>query len=317
VGQLGQDEPVAEGGQHHHHEDKYGLLLGRAEIHRGRRYLSRRIGRSQNGLEGWSSWPRPRAGWPPRSAGSADAGLGFGPAADRCLALTAGHPLDGQAGAEPPLLLPLPRPPLLPPLPLLPPVPLLPLLAPVLRLMGGAEAERAETREGLEEPEDAARVRGPTGPTPAELPAPRDQAAAAPDAADDPDAPDDPDDPDAPDDPLLPDLGGRSSGGATRPPPLAASGMFGLRVVPAAPTPLTTRREPVLVSPSPSAGGGASGRSREAYASLEALATLPARAAVSAEAAVPAATPAPAPTAAPAATAATAPGLRRAHRAAR
>jgi len=237
--------------------------------------------------------------------------LGFGPAADRCLALTAGHPLDGQAGAEPPLLLllpALPRPPLLPPVRLLPPLP------PVLRLMGGADAERAGTREGPEEPEDAARVRGPAGPTPAELPAPRDQPAAVPETPETPDAPANPDAPGAPDDPLLPDLGGRSSGGATRPLPLAASGMFGLRVVPAAPTPLTTRREPVLVSPSPSAGGGASGRSREAYASLEALATVPAR---SAEAAVPAATPAPAPTAAPAATAAAVPGLRRAHRATR
>jgi hypothetical protein len=310
VGQLGQDEPVAEGGQHDHDEDEDRLLLGGAEIHRGRRYLSRRIGRSQNGTEGWSSWPRPRAGWPPRSAGSAGAGaagFGFGPAPDRCLPLTAAHPLDGQAGPEPPLLPLPPRLPRKPPLPL----PLLPVL-PVLPVMGGAdpaEAERAETREGPEEPEDAARVRGPTGPTAAERPAPRDQPEA---------------DPEAPDDPLLPDLGGRSSGGATRSPLLAASGTFLLRAVPAALAPLTTRREPVLVSPSPSAWGGASGRSREAYASLDALATVPARAAASAEAAdpaapapAPAATPAPAPAATPAATAAAWPGLRRAHRAAR
>jgi hypothetical protein len=169
--------------------------------------------------------------------------------------------------------------------------------------MGGAdpaEPERAETREEPEEPEDAARVRGPTGPPDTERPAPRDQ----------PDA-----DPAVPAGPL-PDLGGRSRGGAARP-PLAASGMFLWRAVPAALTPLTTRRPPELASPSPSAGGGASGRNREAYASLDALATVPARAAESAEAAEPAATPAPAPAATPAATAAAWPGLRRAHRAAR
>jgi hypothetical protein len=49
--------------------------------------------------------------------------------------------------------------------------------------------------------------------------------------------------------------------------------------------PLTTRREPLPAAPSPSAGGGASGRSREAYASLDALDTVPARAAASAVAA--------------------------------
>jgi translation initiation factor IF-2 len=179
-------------------------------------------------------------------------------------------------------------------------------------MMGGAgleEPERAETREGPEDPEDAARVRGPAWPAAAERPAPRDQPAADPAA---PAAPEVPDDPAGP----LPDLDGRSSGGATRL-PLAASGMFGLRALPAALTPLTTRRPPVLVSPSPSAGGGASGRNREAYASLDALATVPARAAVSPEAGVPAATPAPAPAATPAASAAAWPGLRRAHRAAR
>ena len=183
--------------------------------------------------------------------------------------------------------------------------------------MGGAEPvepERAETREEPEEPEDAARVRGPAGPTPAELPAPRDQPAAVPETPETPDAPEAAGEPD---DPLLPDLGGRSSGGATRSPLLAAAGILGLRAVPAALAPLTTRREPAEVSPSPSAGGGASGRNREAYASLDALATVPARAAPSAEAADPAATPAPAPAATPAATAAAWPGLRRAHRAAR
>jgi hypothetical protein len=180
-------------------------------------------------------------------------------------------------------------------------------------MMGGAglaEPERAETREGPEDPEDAARVRGPAWPAAAaERPAPRDHPAA------DPAAPAIPEVPAAPAGPL-PDLGGRSRGGATRP-LLAASGMFLFRAVPTALTPLTTRRPPVLASPSPSAGGGASGRNREAYASLDALATVPARAAESAEAAVPAATPAPAPAATPAATAAAWPGLRRAHRAAR
>jgi hypothetical protein len=125
--------------------------------------------------------------------------------------------------------------------------------------MGGAglaEPERAETREGPEDPGDAARVRGPTWPAAAERPAPRDQPAADPAA---PAVPADPADPAGP----PPDLGGRSSGGATRP-LLAASGTFLLRAVPVALTPLTTRREPVLVSPSPSAGGGASGRNREA-----------------------------------------------------
>jgi hypothetical protein len=178
--------------------------------------------------------------------------------------------------------------------------------------MGGAdldEPERAGSREGADDPEEAPRVRGPAWPEATERPAPRDQ----PDA--DPETPPDPPDPPDPA-AALPDLGGRSRGGATRP-PLAASGMFLWRAVPAALTPLTTRRPPELASPSPSAGGGASGRNREAYASLDALATVPARAAESAEAADPAATPAPAPAATPAASAAAWPGLRRAHRAAR
>jgi hypothetical protein len=30
---LRQDEPIAQGGQHHHDEDEYGLLLAGTEIH--------------------------------------------------------------------------------------------------------------------------------------------------------------------------------------------------------------------------------------------------------------------------------------------
>jgi hypothetical protein len=68
------------------------------------RYLSRRFGRSQNGAGGFSSWPRPLAAWLPwlpwlpGSAGSAGGGVDLGAGPDRCLALTAGQPLDGQAG---------------------------------------------------------------------------------------------------------------------------------------------------------------------------------------------------------------------------
>ena len=93
-------------------------------------------------------------------------------------------------------------------------------------MMGGAgldEPERAGSREGAEDPEDAARVRGPAWPAATDRPAPRDQ----PDA--DPETPPDPAAPAA----ALPDLGGRSRGGATRP-LLAASGMFLWRAVPAA-----------------------------------------------------------------------------------
>jgi hypothetical protein len=129
-------------------------------------------------------------------------------------------------------------------------------------MMGGAglaEPERAGTREEPEDPEDAARVRGPAWPAAAERPAPRDQPAV------DPETPVDPAPPAAPVVPAdpLPDRGGRSSGGATRS-LLAASGTFLLRVLPMALTPLTTRRPPELASPSPSAGGGASGRNLEA-----------------------------------------------------
>jgi hypothetical protein len=169
--------------------------------------------------------------------------------------------------------------------------------------MGGADpAEPERPRDAPAGPGDAARERGPTGPGATERPAPRDQPdadPATPLAAG----------PAGPAGPLVAERGGRSSGGATRLPPLSASGAFLLRAAP--PAPLITRREPGLASPSPSAGGGASGRSREAYASLDALATVPA------EAADPAAAPALAPLATPAATAAAWPGFRRAHRAAR
>jgi hypothetical protein len=62
-----------------------------------------------------------------------------------------------------------------------------------------------------------------------------------------------------------PARGGRSRGGATRPPPPpSASAAFLARAEPAPLNPPATRREPELTSPSPSAGGGASGRSRDA-----------------------------------------------------
>jgi hypothetical protein len=268
------------------------------------RYLSRRFGRSQNGAGRGSSWSRPLAAWPllaawpPRWAGaSASAGgwVGFGAGPDRCLAVTAGHPLDGQAG------------------------PCWPELPPLIGGGGAAPPERDEP-EDLAGPvgpaADAARAREAAAPVDDERPAPRDQpdaAALAPPPFDRPalepfDRPalDPPPCALGPPGPLAPDLDGRSSGGATRP-PLSASGAFLLRAA-LAPTPVTTRREPVLASPSPSAGGGASGRNRGAYASLDALSTVPA-AAASAVVAVPAPT--------PAATAAAWPGFLRAHLAAR
>ena len=150
-------------------------------------------------------------------------------------------------------------------------------------------------------PPDVARDREGAGPAAAERPAPRDQLEAALAAA-----------------PLppVPGLGGRSSGGAVRA-PLSVSGMFLLRARLAAAAP---RREAGLVSPSPSAAGGASGRNRDAYASPAAAGpVLPVPAATSPDVAAAAAarrarTHAPA---TPAATAAAWPGLRRAHRAAR
>jgi hypothetical protein len=94
-------------------------------------------------------------------------------------------------------------------------------------------------------PGDAALARGAAEPAAAERPAPRDQPEAVP--ADPPDPP---------------ALGGKSSGGATRPAPLSASGMF-RRATLELPAPATTRRL-VLASPSPSADGEASGRTRDA-----------------------------------------------------
>lgn len=60
-----------------------------------------------------------------------------------------------------------------------------------------------------------------------------------------------------------PPRGGRSSGGAVRPPPLSASAAFLSRAAPAPPA-VPASRLPVPLSPSASTGGGASGRSRDA-----------------------------------------------------
>jgi hypothetical protein len=190
-------------------------------------------------MAGCSSWPRPLAGLPPWSAGAAGGGAAWGGRGlppDRCRPAAAGHPLAGQAGPDP--LAPLEPPP----------------------LMDGADPrspERAWLLTGPEDAGDAARGREAAGPASAERPAPRDQPEA------DPARPADPPDPLLPD-PLPSGRGGRSRGGATRPPPPSASAMFLARAEPALLAPLTTRREPGLTSPSPSAAGGASGRSRDA-----------------------------------------------------
>jgi len=79
--------------------------------------LSRRIGRSQNGVAGGSSWPLDRAP-PPESAGSAGGlGDGFGRARpeERWRGPALGHPLAGQAGPPPLDPPPLEPPPLDPP----------------------------------------------------------------------------------------------------------------------------------------------------------------------------------------------------------
>jgi len=100
-------------------------------------------------------------------------------------------------------------------------------------------------------------------PVPAERPAPRDQPEAG--AAAGPAGPFGPFDPFGPLAAPEPALGGRSSGGATRPLAPSASVTFLARAEPTLPlAPLAARREPSLVSPSPSAGGGTSGRSRDA-----------------------------------------------------
>ncbi len=204
-------------------------------------------------MAGGSSWPWPLAdglplddGLPPEPAGSAGGvpGFGFGPAPDRPrtgVVPAAGHPLAGPAGPDPLNPLPWPEP---------PPV------------MGGADPRSPARARVLTGPEaggalDAARDRVP-GSAPTERPAPRDQLEAEPA---DPFAP-------LPFAPLpfapLPfGRGGRSRGWATRP-PLSASTAFLARAVLALLAPVTTRREPELASASPSAGGGASGRSREA-----------------------------------------------------
>ena len=193
-----------------------------------------------------SSWPPPLDGLPPWPADSAggfwgDAGAGLGLPPERCLAPAAGHPLAGQAGPDP--LDPLD--PLDPPEPLEPPG----------WLMGGADPPaRLWLLTGAEDPGAGAAAARGRGPAPGERPAPRDQPEADPATSAGP-----PDPFGAP----LPDRGGRSSGGATRPPP-SASAAFLARAEPAPLTPLTTRREPGPTSPSPSAGGGASGRSRDA-----------------------------------------------------
>jgi hypothetical protein len=71
------------------------------------RYLSRRIGRSQNGMAGCFSEPfpfplaaPPLAVPPPAgSAGGAGDEVGMGAIDDRCRGPAPDHPADGQAGA--------------------------------------------------------------------------------------------------------------------------------------------------------------------------------------------------------------------------
>ena len=124
---------------------------------------------------------------------------------------------------------------------------------------GGPAGEGADGRAGEGAGgADAARGRGPVpaDTLPAERPAPRDQPEAGADAG--------PPDPFGPPAPVVPCRGGRSSGGATRLLPPSASVTFLARAEPGPEPPPTTRREPPLASPSPSAGGGASGRSRDA-----------------------------------------------------
>jgi hypothetical protein len=296
--------------------------------------LSRRTGRSQNGMGDWSSGPCPLAGPLLACDGSAGGAAGLGLPPDRCRvpAPAPGHPVDGQAGPGDGVPDPL---------------------------TGGAGPE------GPDDPAETAPDReptGPSGPAAAERPDPRDQPAAA---ADDP-PPVNPLPlvplplvplplfllalvllalfllalvllalvplalvllalvplalvPLAVDLlPLAPGLGGRSSGGAVRPLPPSPSGRFLLR---ARLAPLAPLGEPeVAASSSASAAAGESGRNREAYASpvVACPAAVPFSAA-SPEAAAPAAprvAPAAPPTT-PAAAAAAAPGFRRAHRAAR
>lgn len=230
------------------------------------RYLSRRIGRSQNGMARGSPWPLPLAD-PPLSGGVAGGTGGFGPAAGRCRAaggrvVAPDHPFDGQAG-------PL------------------------------AEPAGARSDPETAGPVEVARARtpgAPAGPADVERPAPRDQPEAA--LAEPFDDTAGPGLGDPFDDAAGPDLGGRSSGGAVRPPP-SASGLVLLREWPIG---LAIPREPELTSSPPSTAGGASGRSRDVYASPAAACPVPLPAAASADAAAAAAAPAPAVT--PVATAA-------------
>jgi hypothetical protein len=226
------------------------------------RYLSRRIGRSQNGMARGSPWPWPLAE-PPPSGGGAGA---LDPAADRCRVagcrvVAPDHPFDGQAG---------------------PP------------------ADRAGPRSDPEtaEPAEVARTRAPdapAGPADVERPAPRDQpetALADPfgDAAgpglDDPFG-----DAAGLGDPFgdAEGLGGRSSGGAVRPPPSASP----VALLRAWPVGLAIPRDPELTSSPPSTAGGASGRNRDAYVSPAVACPVPLLAAASADAAATVAAPTP------------------------
>jgi len=128
--------------------------------------LSRRIGRSQNGMARGSSGPPPLDDWPLWPAGSAGGGVleaRCGRPSERCLGPAVGHPLAGQAGAAP----------------LKPPAPLSGREPPPL--MGGADP-RSTGRAGvlaggIDPPADEARARAPV---PAEWPAPRDHPEAVP-----------------------------------------------------------------------------------------------------------------------------------------
>jgi len=224
-------------------------------------YLSRRTGRSQNGM-GADSWlPRSPAPWPDAggSAGGAD-GLGLDPAdpvvprtGARCRVEAPGQPADGHPGLGWPDLVD----------PAVPP------------LEGAGAADRGE-------PVETARARAPGEPADpaAGRPAPRDQPEAAPDDLLPPEA----------------DLGGRSSGGAVRvvpPSPSAAT-----RPLADVATPASLRG---LGPPSPSAAGGASWRNRDAYASPAPWAVPAASPDATAAAAAPAPAPLAAPAASAAA----------------
>src|SRR5579862_4846934 len=194
-------------------------------------YLSRRTGRSQNGMGEDSSVPRSPAPWPDAggSAGGGD-GLGLDPedpvvprTGARCRVEAPGQPVDGQAGlgwAD--------------------------LVDPAVPPPDGAGPGPPAADRG--EPVETARDRAGADPADpaAGRPAPRDQPEAA---LDDPLPPE-------------PDLGGRSSGGAVRVVPPSPSPAT--RPLADAEIPASLRG---LGPPSPSAAGGASWRNRDAYAS--------------------------------------------------